>query len=863
MKKKIILGAASAAVILSSLTACGNKDQSSTQTSSPSSKISDSSSPSSSKTSSTSSTSSSTTTSSSSSSTSSSKSETYSAIAKPYGVRALSNEDTNKSFSWYPVSGAAGYVAKIDDGKAFEIGNNIIDDELVCYTVSTDELTDGTHTIKFATVGKDGAQSEWTDALTFTVSNVETPETPVTPIVTSDLTVSVASGKGFDKVTFDFGDGIKAETSLATAKTSQTFNVNDLGVASKLTNKEVYVVRVTVSYKGQVSEQSAPVTYTYKYEESKETKAKTPTYTKNTQTFKFDEKPSVVTVKINDKEYKTADEKLAESMTFDDLVSACGITGDAALALVDAKVSVKVNYDGNHYLASDYSKEVTATYVGEAAKESKDLFNAVSCEYDAASNKYVFSVEGKPVGTNFLTIKAYNANNKEVTVTKGTSLKSFATVDAIDVDSITYTLVYTRNNVTETKKVTDPVAKNEKTIEDLKVNLSGNNTYIIWKVFDGADDYLVELTQGTTTKKYYISDILTSSASPSSASPSKVTTLSIAASKFDVSGDFSLKVYAIKDKKVIESSVSETLNLTKLDTPKDFTVKTESKKNYITLSKDMIVLTKTTKEAEPTVYINSSEQIAIDSLYSIEVYYVGNGLNAIDSSHKVYYFTERNLEKKYHFEDNQYIVLDVDYVTFKDVLGTNEKNYLTTDGTKFDFMSYMFNTNKTSLSLTKDESTTLVNNVLTFDNLDDEVKENFSVSATIDWSEKITDYVVSFGKLTKEATTNKQTFTISALDKLDGKVADNCKFELEVIKLITTTSADKTKTTTEEIKSKSTVSAGNYYIDSIKEAGTYIIRVRVAGNGVELSGKALDKELTLSDSGEWKETTTYDKSLKY
>ncbi len=847
MKKKIILGAASAAVILSSLTACGNKDQSST-VSSQSSKVTESTTPSSSKTSSTASSSSSST----SSSSSSSASSQYAAIAKPEGVDCL----VGTTFGWFPVSGAAGYLAKVDDGKAIEIGNNTIEydgDELVVYTPSTESLSDGEHTIRFATVSKTGVQSEWTDAKTFTVSNVEVVTAPGTPSVNSNLTVSVKEGE-FDKVTFDFGDGITAESSFANATKSQTFNANDLGIASKLTEGEVYFVRCTVSYKGEVSKVSAPVTYTYKAQADKETKAKTPTYSKNT--FEFAEQPSAITVKINGVEYKISNPSLEDEnkISFDDLVDACGIKGDDALALVDAKVSVKVNYDANHYLASDYSTEATVTYLGNAETESNNVFNATTVKYDSATNKFVFSVNDKTIGTKFLTVKAYDENENELTVTAGSSLKEFATVDGTGVKSITYKLEYKRNGETKTKEVNEPTA-GEVTIKGLSVEVKKNGatdrTYITWETVDSAKDYLIEITSGSTTKTYYASKITTL---PSAvASNDSSSTVSVEAGKFDVTKDFTLKVYGIDaNKKVMEYSVSDTLSLTKLETPNDLTVTKENDQHFISTSKDTIVLTKANEISEPILYKNVEKKVAIDELYSIEVYRLGNGYNAVDSSSKYYVFTEKN-DTKYHFEDNQYIVLDVDYITFKEVLGKDEQAYLSKDGTKFDFMSYMFKTNETEISLTSGDSTKLVSNTLTYDNATAS-KENFSVNSTISWGSMINNYTVKFGELTTDAaSTTKKSFTIGALNGTD-EVA-NCKFELEVIKVVKTT-VDKHDVFTEEILNKSEVSAGNFYMDSITEKGIYVIRVRVAGNGTVLAGMSSDKELTLSDSG-WAESNTY------
>lgn len=848
MKKKIILGAASAAVILSSLTACGNKDQSST-VSSQSSKITESTTPSSSKTSSTASSSSSST----SSSSSSSASSQYAAIAKPEFVQTLDEDST--TFGWFPVSGAAGYVAKIDDGKAIEIGNNtasLDEGEFVVYTPSTESLSDGEHTIRFATVSKTGVQSEWTDALTFTVSNVEVVTAPGTPTVDSNLKVTVSSGK-FDKVTFDFGDGITAESSFANATTEHTFNVNDLGIASKLTDGEVYFVRCTVSYKGEVSKVSAPVTYKYEVQSDKETKAKAPTYSKNE--FTFAEEPSAITVKINGEEYKVSNVTLTEKkISFDALVEACGIEGDDALALVDAKVSVKVNYDKNHYLASDYSTEATVTYLGDVATESKNLFNAVTAEYDSASNKYVFSVKDGAVGTKFLTVKAYDENGSELTVTAGSSLKEFATVDATGVKSITYKLVYKRNGKTETKEVKDSVA-GEVTIEGLTVKVENNRSIITWNHIASVTDYLIEITSGSTTKKYYANKITDIPEETATTGTDTTETVSVLAGMFDVTGEFSLKVYGIdSNNKVMEYSVSDTLSLNKLDTPNDFTVTKKTDNHYVTVGKDMIVLTQSTKDGSVTTHTEEGEEVSIDKLYSIEVYRLGNGYNAVDSSSKYYVFTKKN-DTKYHFEDNQYIVLDVDYITFKDVLGKDEQAYLSTDGNKFDFMSYMFKTNKTEISLTSGDSTTLVSNTLTYDN-GTATKENFSVNSTISWNDKINTYTVKFGTLTTDAAeTSKKSFTISAQDSGNKDVA-NCKFELEVIQIVTSKDSNGKEVKTEVIKSKSTVNAGNFYMDSITEKGTYVIRVRVAGNGAYLAGMKSDKELTLSESG-WTETSTY------
>ena len=739
MKKKIILGAASAAVILSSLTACGNQIESSSESSTPSS---------------------------------SSSVVNYATLAKP----AMS-QTSGTTYSWAPVSGATGYVASLDDGKPFGIGTNVIEEEqnkFVYYVQSTQNLTDGKHTIKFAAYKDENVLSDWTDSYTFYVNNTVVMSTPT---LSENLTIT--SGSYFDHVSYDFGNGVKIEEDVNGLVNRYTPNVSVLGLNNRLTVDEPYIVTCTVSYKDVVSEVSNPAVF--KLDAGKYVKAETPTVIKGE--YKFAEDPTYIKAKFDDKEfvidystigyYARGTGYLTPEAIVENLIENEAITAEEALAFVDSKVSVKVIFDDNHYYESDYSEEVEFTY-GDDEQIFEDLYYYYNIDAQVENKKYVFGLTEEHLGYSLVRYEV-KASDK-VIVTYSDNIKELITIDYSALtksEEFTITGIYERNGLTLTETYESTLIVSDCNL----TNLRCDGSRLVWSPYEEFlnETYEVEVTQGGTTKVY-----------PTDYAHIETSELELA------SGEFSVKVYAVINEKRIDASVSQTLTLEKLEKVTEFEIDKDKK---IKLEKGICAYAYDNRNSTShSIYYNEAT-INMNGVQRLVVHREGNGINTIDSDETVFECIVEDIG--YNIVDGKYLVLTNKDFKFKDFVDEKYIDYITDDN-KFDLDEYRIKEGKKSIDLTR-----------TYDKLSSE-SFNISYSEWIQDFDYVTGYAISNVKYENNVL------------KFDCNITD-CKYEI-VLKL------------NDEEKIHKIVSTTSLDLSDVDVSGTYSVEIRVVGNGSILSG---------------------------
>lgn len=664
MKKKIILGAASAAVILSSLTACGANEQSSDA-----SKASES----------------------NESSSSSSTKVNYDTLAKPAMCQA-----SGTKYSWVPVDGAEGYVASLDDGKAFGVGTSVVvdgDNSYIYYVQSTQNLPDGKHTIKFAAYKDGNVLSAWTDSYTFYVNNTIVMSTPT---LDNNLTIRCSN---FNHVTYDFGNGYKIEEDLTCETSSYTPNISALGIDKKLNLNEPYFVTCTVSLNGVVSEASNPVVF--KLQASKYVKAEAPSVVGDEDgdaeetKFVFAEAPSYYTVKIDDKEYtykyevKEEDNddddyytdgdddtvepvvpvyELTPDAIFERLIEDGVITEEEALGYVDTKISVKVLFDANHYYESDYSEEIEYTYA--ASEDGKMWYNLWSsicwtANLDVVNKQWTIGYWTKQPGYTYVNLKVTDSKGKEVPVTKGDSYEEMWKIDYSAYTSTEYctiTFEYERNG----EKYSESKIMYLQVSDYAVTQLHLNRDQIKWSFDYEPDSYEVEVTQNGTTKVYTTEDE------------------HIATSEFELeAGEFTLQVYSVVNDERVAASASEKLTLKKLAAPKKKI--SVSKDNKISVQAGMVLHTYNVYGHYAMTYDYPCE-VSLTNIEEVVAYYKGNNINTINSD-AVTYNINIVRQLNYDFVDAKYLILVDRDLYFKDLVSEENQKYITDDN-KFDYDSY-------------------------------------------------------------------------------------------------------------------------------------------------------------------------------
>ncbi len=589
-------------------------------------------------------------------------------IAKPMIVSS-----GDGSWSWAPVDGASGYIAKIDDGKEFGIGSTTItsNDSKLCYYVqNTDDLTEGKHTIKFAAYKNGNVLSDWTDAYTFYVSNkVNRPQ------LSSNLVVSASNY--IESVTYDFGNNITKTVKVSTATRTYYPSIDDLDLDSALEDGKTYVVTCKITSNGVTSESSNPITCTYS--KSKYSAVNKPTINAE-KDFVFDselESP-VVTLKLNNKEYvtelKVNSNTISYKTVLEKLVSDKQLQEDDLLDKDELKISLRVSFDNKHYLQSEYSDEISVS-LSELGYNDLEIFenlcNNLNTTFNTTDKVLSVGYNSEYVGYTKLSVKACNEKGEYLSVTKKTiDYKEIATIDYKDAKKLLLTLTYTRNNHIESKEVTVEVPQKTKS---LVYNVVPSSDYFTWSQTGDYDYFEVDVTSNGVTKTY------------------KTLSNYLDYSKIDVDGEISVTVYATKDGNRDLDSKSNSITVKRNSPVTSLYVKD----GYVNLSKDM-KLTLVYQNGNKDTYSYreyGTNQYSISNVKEIRATMQGDSYTLINSKETTFAINSINT-LKYEILDAKYLVLS-DYEDPRGLVSSSYLKYFEYDEA---LQKYKFNIAESQLS---------------------------------------------------------------------------------------------------------------------------------------------------------------------
>lgn len=727
----------------------------------------------------------------------------------PYAVEInkpmmIADENPNDEFfSWTPVKGADGYLIKVDDGEEQGIGNPIHVNEdgfdICYYVMNLDALEEGEHKVQFAAYVKDKV-SEWTDLQTIIVKK-EVKVKLSRPALNSSL-VFIAEND-IDKVEFDFGAGIKANVSVNALNVEnygddQIRVVGDpelLGVADKLRYGDVYTVTVRTSRKGEQSEISNPVSYTFNNKFYNKLTA--PTIVFGSVIFDEEVNHPSLTIKLNDKEYplvlnesnclNVSIENIVGELLEKDLIKASDLYDKDELT-----VAVKVNFDDSHYKGTEYSN----TYTMNLNIVDEDLAEEIFNSFDSSINKTEVMADVK-VGEigDFVTISA-KIDDKDVSlITLDTKISSqnhrVATAKYENgAKEIIFTVAYKRGEFTKSKEFKVSLSNTK----DIKViNLKANGSVLSWEVLGDYslldNKFIVEVKKGESTES-----IETSSDS-------------IDLKDVKVSGEFSVTVYAVYNNVKLVDSASLSLTLKR---------NTASSSIYFsygsyTVPKNNKLIAYDSNGNKQTYVAGASLTIQnLTNYVKLELIELGDGITRLDSVPSVFVISnKRATDLVYTIEDSKYLVLR-DYKPSQ-ILSSTYSSYIIGEGEdeKFDLAAYFDNSNtdlqigKSSLEL----SASKVNYVL----IDSVSRSDFHFAPNIEYT------------TTKDYGRESIVFTANSLyygnyevivSKLDEKTGDYVRVD--------TLSKDSTNLTSINMLNA--------------EVGIYQIKVRALGHGDVIAG---------------------------
>ena len=744
-----------------------------------------------------------------------------SSLAAPMGISQSGN-----SFSWFPVEGAAGYVAKLDEGEPYGIAvakqegyyHTSLQLELCYYEIPTEELADGKHKIRFASRNDADELSAWSKAYTFSVENEIDLDRPT---LTSSLRVSC--DECFDSVTYTFNDSIIVKHDIGRDVTSYSPTAKELGLDSLLEDETIYIVTCKVSYEELVSESSNPVTYAYSQSQDRYVAALAPKLEDEEFVFEKAIYNPVFTVKFDGKEFILDYSQSSSSYTsisvntlLNALVSKEYIEYYDILKAKTHTIALKVNYDASHYLPSEYSSSLT----WETNVKDEDLFKRL-CSYRTVSfsSDYAKLTVGYSssyqMGCEFLTISASDQNGSSLSVAKNSDYEEMAVVSVGSAKTIKLTLSYSRLGFTDSETFTYTVPQSS---SPFNYNVKAGENGLTWNASgrkDG-DEYEVVVKKGTTSKTY------------------STTSASLSYDEIELEGDLSFTVYTYRNGARISSSGSDAVTFTRNSAPGSLSLDSDLN---ITLSKGMKAYlyygTNTSPSGTRSYSSTGSNYVCVGDYRKVEVFYASDGYTTIDSKKSVYYL-DRITDLKYSILDGGYLTL-ADYDISKYVPSAYRTNaYLVTKNGKyaFDMAKYRETTGNSEISLngfssSSGSSSTLVKNAVTTV-ISDTISFTFgpSMVITCDSSNKELNFYaysdVSYGWYSTSYTESEY----------------NGSYDIKVEKL-------NSSGVYEEFKTLAKTTSKTYSYSSF-EAGSYIFYVRTHGNGYILPGDYASYYFTIS-----------------
>ncbi len=711
-------------------------------------------------------------------------------LAKPMVVSS-----NGTSFTWAPVVNAKGYVAKLDNGEPFGIGNTLIEtvDGVYCYYVqSTDSLTVGKHTISFAAYKDDETFSEWTDSFDFYVED----KTTVVSRPTLSSNLSVNSDTYFDKVLYDFGNGITKEFDLEL--TSNFYpTLEQLNLKDKLEDGKTYVVSVKVAKDGVFSEVSKPIAY--RYNKGYYVANEKPLVDENT--FVFEEKlySPTITAKVDGIEYIIDFDMLSPyDLTQLDVVDILEIlietnqldAKDYLVESKEVKVSIKVNFDERHYLESEYSEEIN--YKLETDLES--LFNYMLQYIDVTSvaNENLIKIKSiteiDELYLNLLSFSAYEIKENGTSYTGVDVLTSNAknvlgVVNYSDeAESVEIRINFICGEFTRTKTIKHLISS--KTQYKVSNLLARNGSTLTWDSL--ANEFEVEVKSGDVVKKYvsnsHAFDI----------------------NNIELSGDLEITVRAVVDNKTIEESKSDTVKFKRYYAPTSLSI--NNQKNTInTYNDDLYIVVY--YEGGSTSNSQDSNILSLIGARKVEAYFLGDGVLSLNSKISTFEF-EKISNFNYSITDARY--LEIDGLDISDYIDYSYSKYFA--DSKFDLVEYYNKENESAVYLYG-----FVNDTLSIE------RKNKVINGSIHFE--------TSPRVIVENDYQKATNTL----KFKSEVANYTgSYKISVKKY------DEISQKYMEVKNE--VVNNNYYYLSSLEEGKYLIAINTIGNGYVVNGPV--KEIT-------------------
>lgn len=609
-------------------------------------------------------------------------------VKDPYAVEInkpmmiLDENPNDEFFVWAPVEGADGYLVKIDDGEEKGIGNPVHVNEdgfNVCYyVINVDDLEEGEHKVQFAAYSKDKV-SEWTDLQKLIVKR-EVKTKLARPVLESGLIFTAE--EDIDKVEFDFGSGIKVNADIKDLKYENyghsiriVGDPEELGIADKLKYGNVYTVTVRTSRKGESSEVSNPISYTFTNKFYN--KVDVPTILFEEVVFAEELSYPSLTVKLNDKEYSIViNQYNCASVSIDTII---GILLEKELVEVtdlyekdEFSIAVKVNFDNSHYKGGDYSN--TYSVVSAVVDEDMAQFVFDSFNYSINKNEIKADVLVSYL-SDFVSISAKiddnDVNLVSLEAIKESQIHKVATAKyEMGAKEVTFTVTYKRNNFTQSKEFKVSLSNTA----DIKINnLKVNGSVLNWNVIGNEEildaKYIVEIKNGDNTQS-----IATS-------------TTHLDLKDVKVSGDFTVTVYAVYNNAKIDGSASLELSLNRRYVDSTIYISSgryEVPQNYQLIAYD--------KNGNSQKYCGN-DTFTLQNLvnYSrLELIALGDGITCLDSLPSVFVISNVDVtDLVYTIEDAKYLVLR-DYKP-SEILSSSYSKYIITDKNdieKFDLAAY-------------------------------------------------------------------------------------------------------------------------------------------------------------------------------
>ena len=577
-------------------------------------------------------------------------------IAKPM----LISQDNNQ-FTWAPVSGAAGYIAKVDGNDPVGIGNPILesDGQKVCYyNQSVDSLSAGKHTISFAAYVDDKV-SKWTDAFEFTV------EAKTAYVARPKLysTLLVSSSESFDSITYDFGNGITFTENINSFNSygDYSYTLSAERLASKLTDGKTYIVTAKITKDGITSEASNNIVFKYNLAYNK--KAPTPVYGSQGE-FYLDEavyNPIVVT-KVNNVEYYTYLVGQKSSIDVSDILEKIVLEDkDAPLnifATNDVKIAIKILSDDKHYQSSNYSDEM----LYEITESDEEIFDDVieKIEFDVLNEEKKVQFEAvAPYRNPFAAFVSVEAKADDASTPLNLTRymddgKEFYTYSFLYGNSsvIHVTFNYKRGSV-ELSKTFDCVIP--KASEKVK-NVIFDSNSISWDSVPYALGYVVEISDGTNNVTKNVEG----------------NTLGL--DSIDLSGNLSFKVYpSDASGNKIEQYGSEAVSVLRKSPLDKLEIDT---KNCVSLKKGY-KYTFVNSNGNTEVYDTTNSNISSVSITGygftfVSVVALGDNVNTISSKPAEFDLTPSRNAVEYNIVDHKYIeFVDLDASKLSTINYTN------------------------------------------------------------------------------------------------------------------------------------------------------------------------------------------------